>query len=327
MGEFLVAGIFWQQILSGNADVDHRQISRQTPVIEQAADFQKEKNRNFYLERAAATRERIAERKRALENSSFTRELQTSVFPVTESSKTTVVVAPHPDDEILCCSRTLSEKIENGESVKIVYVTDGDALADEDFSAAKSYGVLRRNESLRAVRSLGLSDRDVAFLGFPDGNLADIDTRGNAQSSYTGQRSSGRNSYFPNSAYTRIRLKENLRKILKNWDPDTIFIPSRADDHPDHRVAGKITREVLEEEKKLSPEILNYTVHRKECLGERCEADQALDFEKLKLIRMFQSQRHDAAHEVFLDQFAAQAEVFESENKKTAQLDEKLQTE
>jgi LmbE family N-acetylglucosaminyl deacetylase len=304
MGEFLIAGMFWQQILAeGTRLTPDVSPSRQ---VETREEWIEKQNRQFYLDRAEATRQRIEQREQ------MAQQLQTNVVSdFSKNSRTTVIISPHPDDEILCCSRTIADKLVAGEKVKIVYLTDGDALADEDSTTAREYGATRRQESRLATRELGLTNHDLFFLGFPDGHLADLDQKGSARSEYTARRVSGANSVFPHSPYTRVRLKENLRKLLTDWTPDEIYIPSRMDDHPDHLVAGKIVQEILGEEN-FTPEILAYTVHRQECLDERCPADQALDFKKLNLIRVFKSQRHDRAHEIFLDQFASQIEVFQN---------------
>ena len=40
-------------------------------------------------------------------------------------AKTTVIFAPHPDDEILACGGTIAKKVKEGQEVYIVIMTDG----------------------------------------------------------------------------------------------------------------------------------------------------------------------------------------------------------
>ena len=42
--------------------------------------------------------------------------------------KTILIVAPHPDDETLCCAGVISAALASGNTVKVVVVTNGDAV-------------------------------------------------------------------------------------------------------------------------------------------------------------------------------------------------------
>lgn len=72
-------------------------------------------------------------------------------------NKTTIVFAPHPDDEVLGCGGTILKKTEQGEDVIVCIATKGD-----DFEARKA-------ESVASSRYMGV--HDTVFLEFPDLNL------------------------------------------------------------------------------------------------------------------------------------------------------------
>lgn len=83
----------------------------------------------------------------------------------------TVIVAPHADDETLGCGALLAALAAQGHPVHVVFVSDS---ADAGWSAAATRAeraALRHNEALAALRELGLSADHAAFLAAPDGAL------------------------------------------------------------------------------------------------------------------------------------------------------------
>lgn len=213
-----------------------------------------------------------------------------------------VVIAPHPDDEILCCSSTLADRIDAGAEVSIIFLTDGDARVEGDWSASRKYGLQRRAESSAAARALGIPQQNLYFFGFPDGHLAELFDRGQARSVYTGRRATPRSTTYPGTTYTRSSLERILKKKLTDLNPDEIFVPSMSDSHPDHRAAAELVQQVVTG----SPTIRAYAVH-----GIAGTADAEQDSAKLKLIRLFETQRHDGHHVRFLEKFASIRERFE----------------
>src|SRR5436309_3449421 len=86
---------------------------------------------------------------------------------ITESTthRSTLVIAPHPDDETLGCGATIARKTAAGTSVHVVVVADGsrghatDDLADHSGLAAR-----REAECRAALARLGVGADDVVFL-------------------------------------------------------------------------------------------------------------------------------------------------------------------
>ena len=84
-----------------------------------------------------------------------------------------VVVAPHPDDEVLACGGLIAEHAARGGQVRVIAVTDGEASHPEsDTWTARALAGQRRLESERGLRSLGVEASCVTRLGYPDGGLA-----------------------------------------------------------------------------------------------------------------------------------------------------------
>ena len=67
-----------------------------------------------------------------------------------------LVIAPHPDDDIFGCGGTISLHVEQGDKVKIVYLT--------------GKGTLREEEAKSAIKVLGVTD--VQFLNLKDGAIS-----------------------------------------------------------------------------------------------------------------------------------------------------------
>ena len=123
---------------------------------------------------------------------------------------TVVVVAPHPDDEVLGVAGLLQGLHRAGHRIEVVAVTDGEA--SHPGSRAMRPPILaavRRIEAAAAHRALGLHGCPTVRLGLPDGAVADHEDR-----------------------LTEV-LTDRLdahAMVLATW---------RADGHPDHEAAGR----------------------------------------------------------------------------------------
>src|SRR5881275_2502629 len=73
-----------------------------------------------------------------------------------------LVLAPHPDDEVIGCGGLVALHLREGRKVRVVVVTDGGQAGDP---------AARQGESRAALASLG--DAEVQFLNFPDRQLAE----------------------------------------------------------------------------------------------------------------------------------------------------------
>jgi len=121
-----------------------------------------------------------------------------------------VVVAPHPDDEILGLGGTLALLSEAGVEVVLVAVTDGEAShAPSAFPSAEELRARRPEESMIALDRLGIEAQRVVRLGIGDGQVAGTETE----------------------------LAEAIRHEIDaaSW----VFAPWEHDGHPDHEAAGR----------------------------------------------------------------------------------------
>ena len=79
-------------------------------------------------------------------------------------SKSNLIIAPHPDDEVLGCGGTIRKLSEMGEEVYVLIVTRG---KKEMYSEDLILNV--RNEARNAHRILGVTE--TRFLDFPAPDL------------------------------------------------------------------------------------------------------------------------------------------------------------
>jgi LmbE family N-acetylglucosaminyl deacetylase len=123
---------------------------------------------------------------------------------VCPSHRRALVLAPHPDDEVLGCGGTVILLHDSGAQLRTLIATDGDALKCGPFTAAE-VGRRRREEARRAAVHLG-TPLPMAF-GFPDAGL-------------TGMLDV---------------VAERISEQVAEFQPQMIFAPWPLDDHPDHQ--------------------------------------------------------------------------------------------
>jgi LmbE family N-acetylglucosaminyl deacetylase len=121
-----------------------------------------------------------------------------------------VIVAPHPDDEVLGTGGLLAHLGRLGRQVLLVAVTDGTASHPGSREWPRErLAQARPHETHEALRRLGLGSPPVERLGVPDGDITAHEAR-----------------------LTR-RLRECLRP------EDVVFATWRWDGHPDHEAVGR----------------------------------------------------------------------------------------
>jgi len=123
-----------------------------------------------------------------------------------------LVIAPHPDDELITSAGVILNAVKRGEAVRVVYLTNGDYYSLSD-------GLLRQGESVTGQAHLGMIENNLIFLGYPDGylqtiydsytNPGDIYTSPNGQSVTYGNRGLGGADYH----YYRFGSHANYNRV------------------------------------------------------------------------------------------------------------------
>jgi LmbE family N-acetylglucosaminyl deacetylase len=165
-----------------------------------------------------------------------------------------LVVAPHPDDDVIIAAGITYQAIQSLEPIKIIYITNGDVQGID-------IGYLRQGEAVSAQINLGMIEDDLIFLGYPDGylysiynyyiNATDIFTTPNSQSTTYGNRGLGSADYHFyrfgfHANYNRYNILLDLEDIISTFKPDHIFFTlSEFDIHPDHSTTYELMRLAL----------------------------------------------------------------------------------
>ncbi|HEY5611622.1 MAG TPA: PIG-L deacetylase family protein, partial [Thermoanaerobaculia bacterium] len=114
-----------------------------------------------------------------------------------------LVLAPHPDDEVIGCGGVLAQHAAEQRQVRVVVATDGSA-ADPAEGDLDQYRQTREAETNAGLAALGLGEAE--FLRFADRDLARANTK----------------------------LRDALKRVIDEYRPDLILTPSPIEIHPDH---------------------------------------------------------------------------------------------
>lgn len=114
---------------------------------------------------------------------------------------------PHDDDVCIGLGGSICKMHEKGWKIGYVYVTDG--RHGSQTIAPQKLVQLRRRESLRERKLIGI--QDYYELGIEDGTVSKL------------------------SQEQEAHLKATIRDILDLYMPDIVILPTRSDQHPDHR--------------------------------------------------------------------------------------------
>lgn len=122
-----------------------------------------------------------------------------------------LVVAPHPDDEVIGCGGSILKHRRQGHTVTIAWVTSGDAGGRRPKAELAR---VREAESRAAAKMLGV--KDLLFLGYPDGYM----------------------DVTPEALIRGINLIRAKR-------PDVVYLPHRSDATRDHLMTHQWMMECL----------------------------------------------------------------------------------
>jgi len=122
--------------------------------------------------------------------------------------KTILIVAAHPDDEVIGCGGTIAKHILNNDAIHILFICDG--VSSRDFNI-KNELAARKKSCQRALETLGVKNHPI-FLDFPD-NAAD--------------------------SIPLIKIIKGVEEVVKKIKPETIYTHHFGDLNIDHEITHR----------------------------------------------------------------------------------------
>ncbi len=143
---------------------------------------------------------------------------------MTENVKRILIVAPHPDDDVIGMGGTIALKAKEGTSFTIIYVTNGGGSIKtgeyKDLSKEELI-ILRKEEAKKSLLPLLVENTGVEqkFLGLESATL-----------------------FTTPELFTR-----ELDAILRSKEYSEVYIPYFKDRHPTHKAVAELSMETIKE--------------------------------------------------------------------------------
>ena len=123
--------------------------------------------------------------------------------------KIILVVAAHPDDEVLGCGGTIARHLAKGDEVHIVFMADG--VTSRGVCTNSVEHNERNHAAFEASQSLGITT-PLTFLGFPDNRMDTV---------------------------ALLEITQSLESVIKMIQPETIYTHHFGDLNIDHQITHK----------------------------------------------------------------------------------------
>ena len=123
--------------------------------------------------------------------------------------KRVLVIAAHPDDEVLGCGATISKYSRQGAQFMVLFIAEGSSCRYADPACADSVTAInaRTQQSMNALALLGV--KDFQFNDLPCGRLDQVPI---------------------------IEINKSIEQAIRVFNPDTVFTHSAHDANNDHRI-------------------------------------------------------------------------------------------
>jgi len=190
-----------------------------------------------------------------------------------------LILAPHPDDEVLGTAGIIQQAVAMKLPVKVVFLTYGDSNQWSFLlyrkhpvvipGAVEQMGIVRHDEALNASRILGVGEQNLTFLGYPDfGTFNMWLYHWNERPAYRSLMTRVtevpyKSAYRFGAPYKGEEIVKDIRSILREYKPTKIFVSHPSDHNGDHlafylylRVA--LWDEGMENQVELYPYLIHY---------------------------------------------------------------------
>ena len=169
-----------------------------------------------------------------------------------------LVIAPHPDDEVIGCGGAVCLHAKRGERVAVVFLTSGE-LGLKKLPREKAWAT-REAEARKAAKILGIAS--LTFLRLPDWCMGDD---------------------IPRAAAA-------LAPVLRIEMPGLVYLPHPNDCHPDHQATLPVLRAALKVGGLRAPTLHTYEVWTPLAMFDEVQDITAVMLRKLRALRAHRSQ-------------------------------------
>jgi LmbE family N-acetylglucosaminyl deacetylase len=141
--------------------------------------------------------------------------------PLPVLAGSSLVVAPHADDETLGCGSLLAALAAAGRPVHVAFVSDSASATWGAAATRNERAAARRQEALEALAELGLRTDQITFIDAPDGQLDHL------------------------SPEERAETIARVAALLARVRPAHVFLPFLGEGSTEHDATVWLTREAL----------------------------------------------------------------------------------
>jgi LmbE family N-acetylglucosaminyl deacetylase len=144
----------------------------------------------------------------------------------------TLVVAAHPDDEVLGCGGLIAKLIKQGEQVRVIFIAEGTSCRYETLNKKVKEEIDFRNQcSIKALRCLGVDSQN--FYNLPCGRL---------------------------DKEPIIEIAKIIEKEISNYMPTTVLTHSNNDVHNDHIVTYRAVLQSTRPVRNIVKNLLSFEI-------------------------------------------------------------------
>jgi N-acetylglucosamine malate deacetylase 1 len=155
--------------------------------------------------------------------------------PFSCSQKSAMVFSPHQDDETFGCGGMIALKRQQGTSVAVTFLTDGQGAGGNEGDSKAQIINTRKQEAKTALGILGVDESKIHFLEKPDGTLQEL------------------------KKDQREKTIDQLVQLLITYQPEEVYVPHRKDCHRDHEATYQLVKEAVEQAN-IQVELLQYPI-------------------------------------------------------------------
>lgn len=194
--------------------------------------------------------------------------------------KKALVFEPHDDDLVISMGGTALKLLNQGWEIKTVQLTDGRHGSDQ--IDPEQLVNIRREEKEDELDFLGI---EAEFIGVEDGTL------------------------WSEMQEDREEIISRIQRVLSDFQPDVVFMPSREEGHPDHRATNFLASRAIHSSD-LEPLKVSYLVWAMPFLEGENLAEQVIRVgveeeydDKLEALRLHESQIKEGRYDEMIENF------------------------